>query len=337
MTVQDRLPVPSPPKQTAPRTSRTSTAPPQATEPVQARFLHARRVRGAGVTAALVVFCGWANVVAAQGASTFDIDDENPESSVPTQEEADRDPVQMAYFVMELGHRADRAEREGAPAQAARYYRAMAKAMPRRAAPFSKACEAHATAGDAAAAIEMCEQAVTREGTTAGDVARYVHLIASQAHAPNPDQRTNALLAVDHLESEVGRSVDTAALRCSLATRLSDEADLAHCVADLEALAPSDTRTFVYSAALAVARKDWDGADAVLQRAKKRGLEESTLTAMRAQLEAARGTTATPSTWALWALPLIAALVGLLGFIWRGYRPAPGRPAPHGREGSAPY
>src|SRR5688500_614031 len=80
-------------------------------------------------------------------APEIEIDDLHPEKSVPTPAEALKDPLAMGQLTMELAHRAEQATNAKDPARAARYYVALAKAVPDRATAFSKACAAFEQAG----------------------------------------------------------------------------------------------------------------------------------------------------------------------------------------------
>ena len=102
-------------------------------------------------------------------ASKFPIDDADPERSIPGEEEAARDPLQMGYLIVALTNRAQEALQQGQPARAAKYFRALGKASPGRALPFRKACAAYESAGEIASAIDMCRAALGKIDATAND------------------------------------------------------------------------------------------------------------------------------------------------------------------------
>src|SRR4051812_45708366 len=66
------------------------------------------------------------------------IDEEHPERSVPTPEQALKNPLEMGYLVMDLVARAEAASQRGDHAAAVRYYAAIAKAVPERSVSYTK-------------------------------------------------------------------------------------------------------------------------------------------------------------------------------------------------------
>ena len=64
------------------------------------------------------------------------IDENHPERSIPTPEQAMKNPLQMGYLLMDLIARGEAATEIGDHEAAIRYYRAIAKAVPERAVSF---------------------------------------------------------------------------------------------------------------------------------------------------------------------------------------------------------
>ena len=118
-----------------------------------------------------------ARTAAAQPASPA-IDDAHPERSVPTPAQQMADPLKFGDLITELGLRADAATARHDHAAAARYYLALAKAVPDRSYAFTKLCEQLEASGRRAEAIAACGAAVSRRGATALDVTRYRELRA---------------------------------------------------------------------------------------------------------------------------------------------------------------
>src|SRR5690349_6017232 len=75
--------------------------------------------------------------------SKFSIDDAHPERSLPTPEQAMKNPIEMGYLMMDLIARAEAASQRGDHGVAVRYYSAVARAVPDRSISFSKLCTAY--------------------------------------------------------------------------------------------------------------------------------------------------------------------------------------------------
>jgi hypothetical protein len=73
------------------------------------------------------------------------IDEHDPEASVPTPEQAMRNPLEMGYLLMDLIARAEAATQRGDHAAAVRYHRAIVKAVPARALAHANLCRAQET------------------------------------------------------------------------------------------------------------------------------------------------------------------------------------------------
>jgi hypothetical protein len=245
-----------------------------------------------GLTFASASFCASAS---AQSAS-IRIDEGRPEDSVPSQAEAMKDPLAMSELVMDLAARAERAEGEGSHASAARYYRALAKAVPNRATAFSKACQSYELAGAREDALAMCRAALGLPGVTSADGERFLRLLVAGPKLSSTDiDDADALLA--HLETEAkGEAALLASVveqRCALAAKLEDTARLDTCYRAISSAGPNDPRRFLYGSLLAVAKKDWDGLDALLAEGKRAGVDtaviESALAPRRRASEGAMG------------------------------------------------
>ena len=248
------------------------------------------------------------------------IDEQHPENSLPTSEQAMKNPLKMGYMLMDLIARAEAATEQGDHQAAIRYYRAIAKAVPDRAISFSKLCRAHETVGQYTQALETCREALGKGGVTGEDYARYVRLVLRQKEALTPVQVEELDAVLKHLTAQLGAEANgkvmVAQLACEVATRLEDRGRLAACSKDLLALAPTDARTFTFRWALALKDHDLESAQAILSRAKASDLPLAALSEMEAQLAAER---ARPSwfmqllqEWGLWSA---VALVVAFGFI----------------------
>jgi hypothetical protein len=277
-----------------------------------------RRPRALGATSAALLLLA-SGLVQADAPPVIDIDDLHPESSVPSPEEALRDPIAMSNLVMELAHQAELSESKNDFARAARYYGALIKAAPDRATPYGRACLAYERAGMPSEALEMCRTAVGRPGATVADVEGFVRLTLASGPL-DPSKRADVEAIITHLAEQAGSDpaikLSVTDLRCQLAAKLEDSALLSTCSRELSALAPDDPRTFLYGAVLALHEEDWDGIEKLAADAEARGLPASAVESLRERARLRRASTSVLPRWArnkwLPASLVLAALAALV-------------------------
>jgi hypothetical protein len=261
-----------------------------------------RRRRSAWLVLALAAWLA-ANSAAADAAAAkpsdlttkFAIDDADPEAHVPDAREALAAPLQMGYWVMLVSDRAQAASERGDLAAAARYYRAIAKAVPDRAVGFSRACQTYRELGDLGNAARYCRDALNKQGATAQDYAAYVDAMLAKPTPPSGSELAELDAAIGHLASQLAGSGATAAdkafaaqLGCQVAVRLQDATRLQRCTAQLEQLAPRDPKTLGFRFAHALLMQRHDDAANLLEQARALGMPDSGLALMRARLQADR-------------------------------------------------
>lgn len=253
-------------------------------------------------------------------AEGFPINDDNPESSVPTAEQAMRSPLKMGYHVMLLIERGDKASQAGEQKRAMRYYKALVKAIPERSKGYTLLCNAYDDMGDLASATEACKQALGKQGVTVEDNLHYTTLLMKKPGTLDKTDVEDIEATYAHLEKELAAEANTPVfieqLRCDLATRLEDQQRLKSCVSKLEQRAPKDAKTMAYRWALLVSQRDFVGAQRLIGEAAHAGLPKPALAKMQSGLLAARqraeGKRAEErSGWRLSALGL-AALAGVV-------------------------
>jgi hypothetical protein len=206
--------------------------------------------------------------------------------------------MEMGYMLMELSDRAELAKSKGDHAAAAKFYRAMSKAVPDRAVSFSKACEAHEAAAQWVEAAEMCRTALGRGGVKVEDYARFVRVTLRK---PGP----LASADLEDIEAVIGELRSRATtpeskrlpvdLECELATRLEDKARMRTCVAALKELGRDPVKTKVYEWSLALLENDEKAARDILVKAKAVGATPDAVASMQRALEARSAKAATAS------------------------------------------
>ena len=263
--------------------------------------------------------------------SDFLIDDDNPERSVPTVETQNRKPLQFAYFIQDLGAKAERAEKRGDHAAAARYYKALALAAPHSPYGPRKLCLESEAAGDIPAAIIACRTAITREESTLGDYERFVAVALARKAPLAHLERKEVEAVIAHVESQSPGATPNR-LRCELALRVSDQKLLETCSAALTKLAADDPQTVSYQWALAMMVHDRAKATALIGRARELGMGADGV----AQMERATGQMSSRLVRiAVVSLTALLAVVAFLGLrSWNRRRaPLTGRPGAAGLAG----
>ena len=244
-------------------------------------------------------------------AAPFPIDDVEPESSVPTPAARDANPIEFAHHLQELIERASLASAAGDHQRAARYYSALAKAVPDRATAFGKLCASLEAAGRIEEARAACSRALGLTGVTVEDFTRFVRLTLATPGKLSDAEVADVAGALQHLESQPGANAVSHHLSCELAVRVHDDKRLAACSSALKALAPGDPKTLYFQWTLAIRRGDQWQAERILEEARAAGLAAPALARMN---EATAALSSTNS----WGRPLLAGLAAaaLAGLAW---------------------
>jgi tetratricopeptide (TPR) repeat protein len=229
--------------------------------------------------------------LAASESEPWPLNDEDPESSVPAQEQFARYPMKAAYFMMTVSERAEAALKQKRYESAIKYFRTLARVMPERAVSYARLCEAYEGAGQHDKALLACHEALGKQGLRASDAAYYVRLVLQGSDPLTPEQVTEVDQVLEHLRAEHVDARLSNELDCELALRADDGARLARCSDALLAIAPDSARAASFAWALAVKRQDYRGARRWLARAKAVGADAALL----AQME--EGTRGIRSAW----------------------------------------
>lgn len=220
--------------------------------------------------------------------SDFQINDDDPESSIPDRATFRKDPLQFGYLIMDLADRADFAiKRSKDYAAAVRYYKALIKTVPDRAIGYGKVCEVYELAGDRASALPYCRTALLHDGVRSDDYDRFVRLILGGGGTLPDADKAQLLGIIEYLRKSRDSAPDAADIECQLGVRLGDVARLERCTKELATLAPESTNNIGYQWSLAMLKKDRDGARLLLSKAKAAGLDVTGLERMTRATELA--------------------------------------------------
>lgn len=273
-----------------------------------------------GWTAALVILASaagalpgaaWADerALPTQLSQKFRIDHDNPEASLPSAAERDRNPLEFGYLLQDLLERAEHARATNDLRGVIRYYRAVAAAVPDSPKPWVKLCEAYETAGDRERAVRACRFAIERRGVELQDYIRYVRLVLSKKEALAADERASLDAVLAHLDAQPEVGMVGHHLRCELGVKAKDIALLEACTAALRSVAPDDAKTVVFEWALAIEKGELDRAAGLADRAEQLGVVVDNVERMR---RFAGGERRGMPIWA-------AAAVAVAGLIWLGW------------------
>ena len=285
-----------------------------------ATVLHAlkRRLVAAGrvrVPTALLVLVTVGALVArpARAAAPFPIDDGDPERGVPTAAAADARPLDFAYYLQDLTERAAKATARHDHAAAARYYRALARAVPDSSVPQQKLCDALVADGKADAAIAPCRAALALSGVRASDFVRFGDLVLQKRNA-TADELREVEAAARHLAAQPDARVLGLQLECRLGVRTARLPLLEECTRDLAAAAPNGASTYVFAWSLAQQKHDYDEARRLIDRARAAGLPADALARMQS------ATSPTSRRLVIAGVGLASMLLGFL-LLWHRRRP----------------
>ena len=244
---------------------------------------HSTRARsGKSRRALLVVVTVMALLlVAGPAAAAAAIDDAHPELSVPTPAQQLSNPLGFADLLMELGGRAQAATARHDHAAAARYYAALAKAVPERGYAFGQLCDALEASGQREEALKACASVLSRQGTTAADYTHFVKLLLAKDGPLTSAERKQAETVIAALDREPRAALIAARVRCNVAAHEHDLPALEACTAKLVAGAEADPSTLAFQWELAIERNDRAGADAAATRAIAAGLDRDTVVRLR--------------------------------------------------------
>jgi tetratricopeptide (TPR) repeat protein len=232
--------------------------------------------------------------------SAFAVNDADPEGHLPNAAQANGNPLQFGYLLMDLSAKAQAAANQGDHKAAIKYFRALAKAVPGKAIAHARLCREYEALGDRAAALDACRSALARPGVQADDFDRYVRLTLDHPGDVTRAEKDDLRAVIDHLRAGKDTRVTAADLECQLAARIDDVVMLDACVRELVAAAPRSPRTVTYDWRLALQRGDAARAAHLIERAREVGVQAPGIAKM---------VEATQARQARWRTPLSASLL----------------------------
>lgn len=247
-----------------------------------------------------------------ESAFPWQINDVDPEGSLPSEDELLRDPISAGNYLMALIDRAERALQANELDRAERYFGALGRLIPDRSRAFGKLCEVYEKKGDRLRAMTSCRAAVSLPGAQMVDFVRHVQVLLSKEDSLTKEELDEAKDAIAHLQKEAPEEMQGYALECTLGLRTRDREVLARCVPKLRSLAPEAPSTLMFAWVNAILQEDLAEAERFFAEAKGKRLPEKELQLMEREMEAARTASAVPIAGV--ALVATLAIAGAAAF-----------------------
>ncbi len=237
--------------------------------------------------------------------SKWSIDDDNPSANIPSEKDRNADPLQFGYWLQDLTWKAEHASKKGNHAAAAKYFGALADAVPDRAIGFTMACREYEAIGDLDHAINACGQGLLRDGVLVKDYAHFIDLVLAKPGKLGKKETDKLAEVLAHMkEDPVGRGFADD-LECQVGVRTSNVAQLRECTAALVAAAPENPRVLSYQWNLAVEEGKFTLAKELIARAGAAGLAPDTVLRMQK-------ITSTTERWHWFRVGLVVLALALL-------------------------
>jgi tetratricopeptide (TPR) repeat protein len=210
----------------------------------------------------------------------FEVKEEDPESNLPTPEEAAGRPAAFAKMIMRMSELGDQARARGDWTKAVKLDRAIVRFGSDKALPFSTLCHDYEKLGKRDEAVKSCALALEKQGVRTEDFARFVGLVLSRPEGLDPIEVEDAKAAIEHLKGADASRLAGYQLQCQLSVVTKDDTALEDCAAQLIKLAPQDRKSVGAAWSVAMKKHDFERAKQLLASAKTAGLSDAELAEM---------------------------------------------------------
>jgi hypothetical protein len=243
--------------------------------------------------------------------SKWSIDDQNPSANIPSEKDRNADPLQFGYWLQDLTWKADRASKGGDHAAAAKFYGALADAVPDRAIGFTKACQEYEALGDLDHAINACGQGLLRDGTVVKDYTHFVDLVIAKPGRLGRKETDALAKVLAHMREDPASRDFVDDLACQVGVRTSNVDQLRECTTALAARAPDSPGLVSYQWALAIDEKRFDRARELIERARAMGMPAEGVTSLEKKTAESERWRRIQIAFALLAVTLFLSGVGI--------------------------
>jgi len=245
--------------------------------------------------------------------SKWPVNDADPKKSLPTPAQRDANPMEFGYHMMDLADKADRAKAKGDFLGVAKYYEAMAIAVPDRAIGYRKSCEGYEKVGELEKALEMCRGALGAEGLEIADYLHFSQLLLARPGELAPAEVEDLTEVATHLKAESGGMAAGLQVQCNLAQRLDDVKRLEECAAAVAKETPNDPKLPIYQWGIAMKHEDYGQARSIVASARKSAVATPGIDVMARMTEEQSALGRRAARFAVrYAVPLTALFAALL-------------------------
>jgi tetratricopeptide (TPR) repeat protein len=266
--------------------------------------------------------------------SRFPINQNNPESKIPTEAERSQEPLDFGYFLQDLASEGAYAEKKGDYASAVKYWRALAKAVPDVATGFRRACRAYEALKDRRNGLDYCGSTLNMPGAELEDYVHYGNMMLMKTTPLDAAELSDFENSIKHLRSQGGDGPLFIAetLTCELGVAQEDVKRLESCTQTIEKLKPNEPQTLSFQWSLAMFRHDYVGARELVGRLQTTTYKPELVARMAAATQAeARWWKPFLTDWRYQLGTLVALLLGAFALFSRrksALPPAPQSTAP---------
>ncbi len=190
------------------------------------------------------------------GLSKYPVDDKDPSSTIPTEEQRSKNPVEMGYWLMDLAEKATRASKKGDHEAAARYYTAMSKAVPDKPVSFVHLCSEYEALGNTDMALQSCRAALFLQPVTVDDYVHYLRILVGRPEKLTSQDIAAAADVIKHLREDPAGRAQGNEWECQLAVRLQNVPLLEACTKALDQGGTDPAGTTIYKWTLALLKGD---------------------------------------------------------------------------------
>jgi hypothetical protein len=204
--------------------------------------------------------------------SKWPIDPDQPDAHIPSEKDRNAEPLQFGYWLQDLIWKAEHASKMGDHAEAAKYYAALATAVPDRSAGFTLACQEYETLGELDHAISACAQGLLRDGVLVKDYTHFIHLILAKPGRLGSKEIQAIGTVLAHMKDDPAGHDFVDELECEVGVRTSNVVQLRECTAAMAARGVEGPRLLVYQWNLAVLEGNFKQARELAERAQAAGV-----------------------------------------------------------------
>jgi hypothetical protein len=219
--------------------------------------------------------------------SRFPINYDNPEATIPTEAERNKEPLDFGYYLQDLASEGAYAEKSGDYAGAVKFWRALAKAVPDVATGFRRSCAAYEVLKDRYHGLDFCGSTLNQQGAVLEDYVHYGNVMLMKPEHLDAAELSDLENTIKHLRGQGGDGPLFIAetLTCELGVHEQDVKRLEPCTQALVKLKPNEPQTLSFLWSLAMFRHDYAAAQDYVDRLKTTSYNPALVARMAASVQ----------------------------------------------------